>query len=100
MGDRGIASLTIISIGLIVTWMGYVRRIRWTWFVLLVIVWGWAYPLLSIRLLIFNLSVRWIIELFHGAIYDPYANTPRVLLETMLIFALMLFALILPTSHS
>jgi len=99
MGDRGIASLTIISIGLIVTWMGYIRRIRWTWtwFVLLVIVWVWAYPLLSIRLLIFNLSVRWIIELFHGAIYDPYPNTPRVLLETMLIFALMLFALILPT---
>jgi hypothetical protein len=98
MGDLGIASLTIISIGLIVTWMGYVKRLRWTWFVLLVIVWGWAYPLLSIRLLIFNLSVRWVIELFRGAIYDQYPSTPRVLLETMLIFTLMLLALILPIS--
>ncbi len=44
MGDRGIASLTIICIGLIVTWMGYVKRLRWTWFVLLIIVWGGRTP--------------------------------------------------------
>ena len=83
IGDRGIASLTIICIGLIVTWMGYIKRLRWTWFVLLVIVWGWAYPILAIRVLIFNLSVRWIVDLFCGAIYDPFPNTPRVLLETI-----------------
>lgn len=72
IGDRGIASLTIICIGLIV--------------------------ILAIRVLIFNLSMRWIIDLFHGAIYGPDLSTPRVLLETMLIFASMLIALSLPKS--
>lgn len=40
----GVASLAIICIGLIVTWMGYVNKIRWTWFVMFIIVWGWAFP--------------------------------------------------------
>ncbi len=57
---------------------------------------GWAYPFLSIRLLIFNLSVRWIIELFRGAIYDPHPQLPRTLLEMILVFGLMLIALVLP----
>jgi hypothetical protein len=96
IGDRGIASLTIISIGLMATWLGYVKRIRWTWFVLLAIVCGWAYPFLSIRLVTFNLSVRWIMDLSHGAIYDPYPQLPRTLLETMVVFSLMLIALLLP----
>jgi hypothetical protein len=58
---------------------------------------GWGVPHFGHPLLIFNLSVRWIIDLFHGAIYDPFPNTPRVLLETILIFVLMLLALIVPT---
>jgi hypothetical protein len=37
--ELGIASLAIIFIGLIVKWMGYVNKIRWTWFVMFIIVW-------------------------------------------------------------
>jgi len=42
-GERGILSLTIILTGLIVIWAGYVKRIRWTWFVMFTIVFGWAF---------------------------------------------------------
>jgi hypothetical protein len=96
LGQLGVASLTVISIGLIVTWMGYFNRIRWTWFVMFPLVWGWAYPILSMRLLIFNLSMRWITGLVHDAIHGPDPHLPRTLLQTMLIFTLMLIALILP----
>jgi hypothetical protein len=96
LGQLGVASLTVISIGLIVTWMGYLKRVRWTWFVMFALVWGWAYPILSMRLLIFNLSVSWITELVHDAIHGPDPHLPRTLLQMMLIFTLMLIALILP----
>src|SRR5437867_9329863 len=42
----GFASLTIIVIGLIVTWAGYIKGVGWTWFVLFVIASGWAFPVL------------------------------------------------------
>ena len=42
--DFGFASLTIVLIGLIVTWTGYVKKARWSWFVMLVIVCGWVVP--------------------------------------------------------
>ncbi|MGH9603899.1 MAG: hypothetical protein ACRD24_16085, partial [Terriglobales bacterium] len=42
----GFASLAIIFIGLMVTWTGYIRRVRWTWFVMFTIVWVWAFPVL------------------------------------------------------
>ena len=41
----GIASLSIILIGLIVLWTGYVKRSRSAWLVMFVIVWFWAFPL-------------------------------------------------------
>jgi len=41
MIDRlSIASLAIVLIGLIVVWAGYSKKVRWTWFVMFVIVWG------------------------------------------------------------
>ena len=42
----GITSLTIIVIGLVVTWGGYIKGVRWSWFVMFVIVWLWALPVL------------------------------------------------------
>ncbi|MBZ5562517.1 MAG: hypothetical protein LAP13_08850 [Acidobacteriia bacterium] len=47
----GIASLTIIAIGLVVTWTGYIKGSRWTYFVMFVIVWLWAFPVLMLPLL-------------------------------------------------
>jgi hypothetical protein len=46
-GSFGVASLAIILIGLIVTWAGYIKKVRWTWFVMFVIVWGWAFPVMA-----------------------------------------------------
>lgn len=96
VSQLGMVSLTVIAIGLIVTWMGYVKRVRWTWFVMFILVWGWAYPILEMRLLLFNLSPKWIAGLFHGAVQDTDPHLPRVLLGALLIFSLMLIALILP----
>jgi len=63
---------------------------------MLALVFGWAYPLLSIRLLIFNLSVSWITGVVRDAVHDANPHLPRTLLQMMLIFMLMLIALILP----
>jgi hypothetical protein len=40
----GSASLAIILIGLVVTWSGFVNRVRWTWFVMFIMVWVWLFP--------------------------------------------------------
>src|ERR1700674_636395 len=40
----GFASLTTIFIGLTVIWTGYIKAIRWTWFVMFAIVWLFAFP--------------------------------------------------------
>jgi hypothetical protein len=46
LAPTGFGSLAVITIGLIVTWAGYVKGVRWTWFVLFVIVWVWGFPVL------------------------------------------------------
>ena len=51
MGELGIVSLAIIFIGLIVTWTGFIKGVRWTWFVMCIIVWAWAFPLLILPFL-------------------------------------------------
>ena len=38
--------MALIFIGLIVTWTGYVKGARSAWFVMFIIVWVWAFPLL------------------------------------------------------
>lgn len=49
-GDLGVASIAIIFIALIVTWAGYAKCLRSAWFVMLVVAWGWAFPLLALPL--------------------------------------------------
>jgi hypothetical protein len=49
LGDLGVASLAIVFIGLVVTWTGYIKKVRWTWFVMFIIVWAWAFPLMILR---------------------------------------------------
>ena len=39
LGVFGVTSLAVIFVVLIVIWMGYVKRVRWTWFVMFIIVW-------------------------------------------------------------
>jgi len=89
----GFASLAIILIGLIVIWNGYVKGVRWTWFVMFLIAWGWAFPVL-------------VLAGFHWRNMLPMAQwpplTPRVrgpqlgFAAGLLTWLLMVLGLVLP----
>ena len=88
----GVANLAVILAVLIVVWKGYVKKLRWTWFFMCVIVWAWFFPtvlpvLAAIRDIdVLGFLVSWI---------DP-ATWTYGLLTGIWIFLLMLVALILP----
>jgi len=91
----GFASLALILIGLIVIWTGYVRRVRWTWFVMFVIVWVFAFPVYMLPILQARLaqgSIDW--SVFWAAIKGPGAA--RASAKGPLNFMLMVVALFLP----
>ena len=89
----GFASLAIIAIGLIVTWAGYIKGVRRTWFVMFSIAWGWVFPVLVLA------EFRWRNML-------PIAQWPPLALKgrgpqlgfagSVLTLLLMVVALILP----
>lgn len=89
----GFASLAIIVIGLIVTWAGYIKGVRWTWFVMFFIAWGWAFPVL-------------VLAEFHWRNMLPIAQWPPLALKgrgpqlgfagSVITFLLMVLALALP----
>lgn len=96
----GITSLAIVSIGLVVTWAGYVKGVRWTWFVMFVIVWVWAFPALVLPMFLIWQGwalmppsiARAIEEILHAG---PYTDSGGFL-ETLVAFLLMVLALALP----
>jgi hypothetical protein len=99
----GFASLTIIAIGLVVTWTGYIKGIRWTYFVMFVIVWLWAFPVLLLPFFfVWRAMVSWVqtlgpydwIRLIKDAISEN--GMERAYLEAFVAFLLMLLALVLP----
>jgi hypothetical protein len=90
----GFASLAIVAIGLIVIWTGYVSKVRWTWFVMFVIVWIFAFPLYVLPLImdIHAGAIDW--SVFPSAIKEPGAA--RAIVKGPLDFLVMLVALLLP----
>jgi hypothetical protein len=92
-GDLGTASLAVICIGLIVIRMGYVHRVRWTWLIMFIIAWVWAFPLLVLPILGHRRSVS-LSEWIFSALYQP--GSARAWAESVLVFALMAIALLLP----
>ncbi|MGA9207705.1 MAG: hypothetical protein WB347_07895, partial [Terriglobales bacterium] len=89
----GVACLATILIGLIVTWTGYIRRVRWAWLVMFVLAWAWAFPLFVLPWF----TAPWVVafpEVLYSAIYE--AGVPRDAVESVLIFLLMVIALLLP----
>jgi len=90
----GFASLAVIMTGLIVTWAGYIRGVRWTWFVMFVIVWGWAFPVLLLPYIHSWRGVETMAQSFAGAISQ--SGTERSFVEVVLAFLLMVLALVLP----
>ena len=93
LGDLGTVCLAVIFVGLIVTWAGYVKRVRWTWFVMFTIVWIWAFPILVLPLLQHKIALTWT-EWIYSSLGQ--SGSPRIWAESVLIFALMVIALILP----
>ena len=97
----GIASLAVIAIGLLVTWSGYIKGVRWTWLVMFVIVWVWAFPVLVLPLyspwrgvaIIPGSIARAINGILHPGL-GTYIG--RAVLEVILAFLLMVLALVLP----
>jgi hypothetical protein len=93
MSDLGVASLAVVLIGLIVVWTGFIRRVRWAWVVMFIVVWVWAFPLLAMPLLGVPRSLT-IPEWIYTAIYYP--GSARAYAEAVLLFLLMVIALLLP----
>lgn len=93
MSNFGIASLAIIFIGLIVTWVGYVKRVRWAWFVMFIIAWAWAFPVLVLPLLTHKIGYTFI-ELLYGAMVQ--SGFARTSIQSILILSSMVIALLLP----
>lgn len=88
----GFAFLALGLIGLIVIWSGYVRRVRWTWFVMFVIVWVYAFPVFMLPVLL-QLPVS-LSAWFWEALKE---NGPsRYHAKATLVFLLMVVALFLP----
>jgi len=91
----GFASLAVVFIGLIVVWAGYAKRVRWTWFVMFIVVWCFAFPLYALPILL---------DIHAGAIdwsvlreATTGSEAARAVLKGPLVFVLMLVALFLPT---
>ena len=90
----GTASLAIIAIGLVVTWAGYVKGARWTWFVVFVIVWVWAFPVCLFPWLYPWDSGNSVSETLRAALHGDW--NARDFLKVVLAFLLMVLALVLP----
>ena len=94
LAPAGVASLAVIAIGLIVTWAGYFKGVRWTWFVMFVVVWVWAFPLFILQYVQHPPPVSGLIPGLGSAIRER--GPARDFVEAVLIFLLMLVALVLP----
>lgn len=93
----GVACLAIILIGLIVVWTGYLRRARYAWLVMFVIVCFWAFPLFMLPFVSALVHGRIVLS-FSETLYDAISEwgIPRTVAESVLIFSLMVIALLLP----
>jgi hypothetical protein len=90
--SAGFACLANIFVGLVVTWMGLNKRILWSWWVMFIIVWIGAFPVMVLPIL--QHKTITLTEWVYGALGDP--GMPRTWAESVLIFILMVVALILP----
>jgi hypothetical protein len=90
----GITSLAVILIGLIVTWAGYVKGVRWTWPIMFVIAWVWEFPALILPYLRPWKGEATNAQLFASTISQ--AGREWSIVEASLALLLMVVALILP----
>lgn len=85
--------LSNILVGLVVTWTGFIKKARWAWFVMFIIVWIGAFPVLVLPL-VQNRRVLNVHQWANSAFAEP--GGARTWAEGILIFATMVIALLLP----
>jgi hypothetical protein len=93
----GLGSLTIILVGLIVTWMGFARRVRWSWLVMFIIVGAWALPIFVWPTLAHIVSGH-VTGSFSEWMSDAWQRRgiPRIVILNALLVSMMVIALLLP----
>jgi hypothetical protein len=94
----GFASLAVDLVGLIVIWEAYIRRQRWAWFAMFIVVWVYDFPVYVLWFLQVLIGsppdrIRWSAG-FWGAVNGP--GPERYFAEELANFLLMAFALFLP----
>ena len=87
--NLGIAGLAIISIALIVIWTGYIKGLRSAWFIMSIVVWAWAFPLMGIWKLNYS-------NLSQALSEAKEPGLARVTVELAAILALLIIGLFLP----
>ena len=87
--NLGIAGLAIISIALIVIWTGYIKGLRSAWFIMCIVVWAWAFPLMGIWKLNYS-------NLSQALSEAKEPGLARVTVELAAILALLIIGLFLP----
>jgi hypothetical protein len=94
VSNVGKLMLTLIIIGLIVAWTGYLNKVRWTWFVMFVVVSGLTF---QTDILPLFMHPKVFLDL-PGLFVDAWKgeHLARIVLEEILIFLLMVIALLLP----
>ena len=92
--EFGKLMLALIIIGLIVTWTGYLKKVRWSWFVMFVVVSGLTIPL---SIFPWFMHPKAFLDL-PGMLVDAWKgeHLARIAVEVISIFLLMVIALLLP----
>lgn len=97
---KAIFSMAMILMGLVIVWAGYFKTIRWTWYVMFILVFGWAFfgfimPLRPLGRALLTESWSDTIgsaKQFPGQFVDVVGTSAFL----VLMFVLMVIALILP----
>src|SRR5260370_35117877 len=90
----GLASLAIIIIGLIVLWNCYQKSIRWSWFVMFIVVWVFFFPVYIVPIVVLLRYTN-----FNGVTWDAIRRLgppEREVWERIILFLTMTIGLFLP----
>jgi len=96
LADAGFTLLTIISIGLLITWTAYWRRELWAWFALSLLAGLYFFPVHVLRVFMAIAQAedfRWS-DFLLGAIQQP--GIVRTSTLALLVFLVMVIALVIP----
>ncbi len=89
----GFASLANIAVGLVVVWTGFIKRYRWAWLVMFLIVSVWAFPVFLLPIFRGKIDVtfgEWLEEAWR------WPGSVRIYTVNIVLVSIMMVALLLP----